>query len=202
MTSIVTSTQLMGSWWLRRHGEYEAPSKAVTITSLDNPGWRVLIHLENALAERLASPPVKTERSDADWVHLEVTNGQFIGAGGPDNLEELLSSFLSAIGEPDVTAPSALALLCRWYRERCDDAWEHRWGIDIETTGAPGWSIRVDLNETPWASMHRPEATERRSDHDWITYSVRDQKFIGEGGPENLSELVETFLSLMTPRGT
>jgi hypothetical protein len=36
-----------------------------------------------------------------------------------------------------------------WYLAQCDDEWEHAYGINIETLDNPGWSIRIDLVDTP-----------------------------------------------------
>lgn len=42
----------------------------------------------------------------------------------------------------------ALYLLQRWYLGQCNDEWEHSFGVAIETLDNPGWSLRIELEET------------------------------------------------------
>jgi hypothetical protein len=42
----------------------------------------------------------------------------------------------------------AVALLQKWLIDRCNGAWEHSWGVAIETLDNPGWIIKIDLKET------------------------------------------------------
>ena len=44
-----------------------------------------------------------------------------------------------------------LTELQAWYIAQCDGAWEHTYGIKIETLDNPGWMLRVDLVETELA---------------------------------------------------
>jgi len=36
---------------------------------------------------------------------------------------------------------SAVSVLEKWFKERCDGTWEHHLGITIETTDNPGWIL-------------------------------------------------------------
>ncbi|MFG3697676.1 Imm53 family immunity protein [Micromonospora sp. NPDC047620] len=38
-----------------------------------------------------------------------------------------------------------LTYLESWFVRQCDGDWEHEYGIRIETTDNPGWTIEVDL---------------------------------------------------------
>ena len=38
-----------------------------------------------------------------------------------------------------------------WYLERCNDEWEHSYGVNITTLDNPGWTVDVDLADTPQA---------------------------------------------------
>lgn len=38
----------------------------------------------------------------------------------------------------------------RWYANLCDADWEHQYGISLTTIDNPGWSLRIDLDGTPW----------------------------------------------------
>jgi hypothetical protein len=82
------ASQCDGSW---EH------SNGVQIESLDNPGWYVKIDIRQTdLAERTFESVAREAGDDSmDWVHCKVEAGQFIGAGGPRNLAELLAVFLT-----------------------------------------------------------------------------------------------------------
>jgi hypothetical protein len=88
-----------------------------------------------------------------------------------------------------------LSRLERWYLSQCDGDWEHQYGIKIDTLDNPGWSIEVDLRGTALMSREFQELTVGRADSDWIRCRVRGGKFEGFGGPQNLGEIVEVFLS-------
>jgi hypothetical protein len=38
-------------------------------------------------------------------------------------------------------AKSVISTIERWFKERCDGMWEHRFSITIETTDNPGWLL-------------------------------------------------------------
>jgi len=72
-------------------GEWEHQS-GCTIQTLDNPGWMFDFDLEGPL-ENKAFEPVKIRRTENDWVDCRVEGNKFRGAGGPNNLTELLNIF-------------------------------------------------------------------------------------------------------------
>lgn len=79
-------------------GDWEH-SHGISIETLDNPGWYVEISiLETEWAETLI-PLVNMERSDSNWFRFEVSQGKFTASGGISNLGEILSKFLSIVGE-------------------------------------------------------------------------------------------------------
>ncbi|MCX4762195.1 immunity 53 family protein [Streptomyces sp. NBC_01275] len=86
-----------------------------------------------------------------------------------------------------------LGWLQRWYEAQCDGDWEHEWGVRIDTLDNPGWSVRIDLEETLLAG--RPyEGTEfRRSGSDWGMARVSDDVFEASCGPLNLGEVLGLF---------
>jgi hypothetical protein len=66
----------------------------VSIGTLDNPGWTVIIDLDGT---GLADEPfqaIEDLRSGRDWIKCWVENAKFNGAGGPQKLEEILTIFL------------------------------------------------------------------------------------------------------------
>lgn len=39
--------------------------------------------------------------------------------------------------------------LAQWYLSQCDGNWEHTYGVKIENLDNPGWSLKIDLSNTP-----------------------------------------------------
>ncbi|TGE29595.1 immunity 53 family protein [Hymenobacter metallicola] len=99
--------QRIQRWYLINcNGEWEH-DYGISITTLDNPGWWVTINLKDTCLQTavlLKQPTV--ERSATNWVFWHIENQQFIAAGGPENLSEILSYFLDELlpqqGDPNV----------------------------------------------------------------------------------------------------
>ncbi|MDZ4819392.1 MAG: immunity 53 family protein [Planctomycetota bacterium] len=83
--------------------------------------------------------------------------------------------------------------LQEWYHSVCDGDWEHNWGVKIGTLDNPGWSIEIELNETPLAERSFKEVSDLRSEDDWVVCKVESQKFVGYCGPKNLTEMISVF---------
>ena len=95
-----------------------------------------------------------------------------------------------------------LQQLQSWYESQCDGDWEHSYGIEIETLDNPGWWLSVDLVDTQWAELSQERIIVRRTDSDWVQTEITDGKFIGAGGPANLSELIELFFQIIQQNST
>jgi hypothetical protein len=78
----------------------------ITIGTLDNPGWYVVINLVETSLETATFEPVERHRSEEDWVECRLVEAeaegkwigdvgglQYRGAGGPHNLLEILHIF-------------------------------------------------------------------------------------------------------------
>lgn len=85
-----------------------------------------------------------------------------------------------------------LTALQHWYSSMCDGTWEHSFGVRIDTVDNPGWSVCIDLPNSVMQSFE-PCSIERTED-DWLACKVADGCFKGYGGPENLTEILSTFL--------
>jgi hypothetical protein len=90
-----------------------------------------------------------------------------------------------------------------WYVLQCNGAWEHEYGISIDTMDNPGWSVSIDLTDT---SLEKKVFKEVRytsdsqtdwyaSDLDWYRCEVKDGKFLGFCGPKHLAALISTFVN-------
>jgi Immunity protein 53 len=96
-----------------------------------------------------------------------------------------------------MTNPSNLARLQRWYQSQCDGDWEHSYGIKIDTLDNPGWTVTVDLKDTPWERLVVLRRVSERSEKDWVQIEVDGGRFTGCGGSGNLDEILELFLDLV-----
>ena len=73
--------------WEHQHG--------VEIGTLDNPGWRVRIDVEETSLSERPFAAVERVEHETDWIVCRVRDGRFEGAGGPLMLEEILEVFLA-----------------------------------------------------------------------------------------------------------
>jgi hypothetical protein len=83
--------------------------------------------------------------------------------------------------------------LMAWYASQCNGDWEHQYGIRINTLDNPGWSLDVDLAETPHEKRTFSAQMTERSENDWIFVEVKNAVFRARGGPGNLTEMVRRF---------
>lgn len=92
----MTKTDLLTwleSWYESQcDGDWEH-AFGVSIDTLDNPGWTIKVDLDGTELEDQEMVPIREERSPLDWVHCWVKHRQFHGAGGPQNLREILTLF-------------------------------------------------------------------------------------------------------------
>ncbi len=85
--------------WFRSscNGDWEH-GNGVRITTIDNPGWRVRIDLEDTPLQGQSFARVEVERDPDDWFHCWVKGDVFNGAGGAINLKDILATFLTWAG--------------------------------------------------------------------------------------------------------
>jgi Immunity protein 53 len=85
------------TWFAQQcNGDWEH-AYGVQIETVDNPGWVLTIDLMDTRWEKVVSPRQRIERTGSDWLQTEIANAQFVGAGGPPNLEELIERFFGLI---------------------------------------------------------------------------------------------------------
>ncbi len=83
--------------------------------------------------------------------------------------------------------------LQRWYQAHCNGDWEHGAGIHIGTIDNPGWSIKVNLQDTELENRQFEKVHIERSEHDWIFCGVKEGNFEGACSPTNLPEILMIF---------
>lgn len=91
-----------------------------------------------------------------------------------------------------------LGQLEQWYLRQCNDEWEHRYGIEIQTLDNPGWSVRIDLTGTDCEDRHfiavrDGEIVDNTTPDVWIDCRVEERVFVGHGN--SLSWILDTFLA-------
>jgi hypothetical protein len=85
-------------WYLSQCNDDWEHSYGVKIDTLDNPGWSLVIDLENTELESSSFETVDLNmESDNKWIHCEVKNKQFKGACGPLMLNEMVAIFTAWI---------------------------------------------------------------------------------------------------------
>ena len=90
------------AWYTAQCDDTWEHGRGIEITTMDNPGWRLVVHLEETLLENKNFPRLESKGSDGKWIKCFVENNKFIGAAGHSQLEELISTFLTwAKTEPD-----------------------------------------------------------------------------------------------------
>ncbi len=87
---------------------------------------------------------------------------------------------------------SALNWLMHWYQSQCDGEWEHDQGISIETLDNPGWSLKIDLEDTEAHGREMPPRTygDMEQGVDWWICGTRDNHFWASGGPLQLETMI------------
>ncbi len=68
-------------------------SFGIKIETLDNPGWKVIIDIDQtALAEKPFNT-INVEKNEMDWIVCRIQDLRFEGYCGPQNLGKLLRIF-------------------------------------------------------------------------------------------------------------
>ena len=91
--------------WYTHHcdGDWEH-SFGIDITTLDNPGWRVRVNLEDTALDDRQFAPITRETSEHEWLHCRVQGKVFEGAGGAHQLGAILEVFRAWAGSIETTS--------------------------------------------------------------------------------------------------
>ncbi len=73
-------------------GDWEHQN-GIRIKTIDNPGWALDVDLSETPYAGQTVPPKLAERTENDWVFVEVKDNLFRARGGPGNLDELIKLF-------------------------------------------------------------------------------------------------------------
>jgi hypothetical protein len=82
-----------------------------------------------------------------------------------------------------------------WYLLNCNEEWEHKYGITIESLDNPGWRITIDLVDTKLERVKFQEVENIKNELEWIVCKVENKIFIGAGGPKELENIIKNFMN-------
>lgn len=80
-----------------------------------------------------------------------------------------------------------------WMFQNCDGVWEHAQNFTIKPIDNPGWSVTVNLVGTNLENKLFPIVDIENSEIDWLYCTIKNKQFQGDGGVENLIEILEIF---------
>lgn len=83
--------------------------------------------------------------------------------------------------------PCLIIQLQNWYKSKCNDVWEHEYGLYISTLDNPGWKVNISGEE----GKEKLEIIVDNNNDDWINIKADDKEFKGYGGPQNLNTILE-----------
>src|SRR5690349_10495705 len=70
---------------------------SIQIGTLDNPGWYLDVNLEDTSKAGSVVPRKLVERTENDWIAVEVKDNMFKAHGGPGNLSEMIQLFAAFV---------------------------------------------------------------------------------------------------------
>jgi hypothetical protein len=83
--------------------------------------------------------------------------------------------------------------LIDWFYSQCDGDWEHEYGIILETTADPGWSLSISISETELEKQHFIEQKKYVHKDDWFHCYVEAGELKGFCGIHDLQVLLHVF---------
>lgn len=83
------------SWCVENCDEDREHQNGVQIRTLDNPGWRVIIDLEDTTLEYMPFATIDMEKAEDNWLVCKVDEKKFKGYCSPLNLLEVIGIFKS-----------------------------------------------------------------------------------------------------------
>jgi hypothetical protein len=93
----VNNIQKLQRWYSRQcDGSWEH-QYGVSIDTLDNPGWTVVVDLTGTDLQLTQMESIIEEKTEQDWLHCKIQDGKFVGNGGPLKLDAILDLFLALI---------------------------------------------------------------------------------------------------------
>jgi len=90
---------------------------------------------------------------------------------------------------------STLTRIQNWYKTNCNSDWEHSYGISICTLDNPGWTIKINLQETSLENLNFDRTFQNNGNtHDWFFIKSENGVLNISCGPDNLEQVLKIFL--------
>ena len=95
---------------------------------------------------------------------------------------------------------STLQRLQSWYTLQCNEEWEHRYGISIESCDNPGWWVKVELEGTalegkPFTRIvANVDSQGFQLGESWLHCHLDGSIWNGAGDESRLEQILELFL--------
>ncbi len=83
--------------------------------------------------------------------------------------------------------------LSKWYKSHCTDDYKNDGIIHVGTLDNPGWALDINLENTELERKKFPALLVNRSENNWLHCKIVNNKFIGDCGPLNFSEIIYIF---------
>jgi len=88
----------LGRWYASHcDGDWEHDER-IRISTLDNPGWRLWINLEDTELEGRVVPRTRAELSELEWLDYQSDGQAFDAACGPMGIGNALEAFYNFAG--------------------------------------------------------------------------------------------------------
>ncbi len=188
------------NWYMMQCNNEWEKRFGIRIDTIDNPGWSVRIDLTGTNLEDEKFEDLRIDIANDNWFLVWIKDKTFQGGGAPQNLIDLINAFLTWVDQSTLSVHNSwenddpLIKLQAWYARQCDGDWEHEYGIKIDTIDHLGWSLQVDLISTSLEGKLFKKIQRDLTENNWIRCWISDNKFQADGGPSNLSDLIQSFI--------
>jgi immunity protein 53 of polymorphic toxin system len=93
----VNNIQKLQLWYSKQCDSSWEHQYGVSIDTLDNPGWTMIVDLTGTDLQSMQMEPIIEEKTEQDWLQCKIEDGKFVGNGGPLKLDAILDSFLALL---------------------------------------------------------------------------------------------------------
>lgn len=188
------------SWlqkWYELQGHVDLKNNSgIIIDTVDNPGWYLTINLMSTNCQNKPFDLLKLKKNETEWLFCIVRNNIFEAGCDPTSLEKILMVFknwnesnIIQLPSHYLNMPNVFDELQKWFLKQCDGDWEHEFGVKIYSLYNRGWVVEIDLIGTECENKDFLQ-----EGNNLTQCSVMDGKFVGTGGPQNLSDIIEIFI--------
>lgn len=95
---------------------------------------------------------------------------------------------------------TTLTRLQNWYKLNCNGDWEHSYGFSIANLDNPGWTVRIDLQETALENLdYTKDFQNPDNEFDWYNIRAKDNTLNISCGPDNLEQTLIIFVDEIIP---